>query len=111
MNDPVAQAARRAAKELAALAPGVRSDVEAALDSRAGAQFLDPISLGALIVSAAQLAWTIRRDRAQHASPDAVAHELRVELVFPTDVAPQLRDRIVEAVAREAVAVSEETRS
>ena len=110
MSDPVALAARRAAKTLASLAPGVRSDVEAALDRRASGQYLDPVSLGALIVSAAQLAWTIHRDRQSKAPPDVIAHEVRVRLEAPADVTPELCDQLVEAVVRETVAAAEQER-
>jgi hypothetical protein len=72
MTDPIAAAARAAAHRLAAEhGPGLAADVEAALhtrdaDQRPG-QYLDPVSLGTLIVAIATLAWTIYTDkRKQH---------------------------------------------
>ena len=52
MNDPVVLGARAAAKRLAAeLEPGLRGEVELALQarSRTPEQYVDPIALGALI--------------------------------------------------------------
>ena len=69
---------------------------------------LDPVSLGALVVSAAQLAWTIHRDRNRKAPPDVVAHEVRMRLEAPADVTTEQRDRLVEAVVREAVVAAEQ---
>src|SRR6202035_2704826 len=64
IDDPAAAAARSAAAILAPdLGQHLSVEVEAALAARAGAQrperFFDPVSLGALIVSIATLAWTI----------------------------------------------------
>ena len=108
MSDPVALVARQAAKKLAPHAPGVRSDVEAALDRRSSGQYLDPVSLGALVVSAAQLAWTIHRDRERKAPPDVIAHEVRVRLEAPADVTTEVRNRLVEAVVLETVVAAEQ---
>ena len=72
MTDHAAEAARSAAVILAPdLGRNLTVEVEAALAARAGDQrpdrYLDVVSLGGLIVSAATLAWTIYvnlRDRA-----------------------------------------------
>jgi hypothetical protein len=66
MTDPVAHIARAAAAHLAAEhGPALPVDVEAALHARGSTpgpeRYLDPVALGALIVS---LAWTIYTDSA-----------------------------------------------
>jgi len=67
MTDPIAAAAHRLAAEHG---PGLPAEVEAALHTRdAGqrpGQYLDPISLGTLIVAIATLAWTIYTDQRKH---------------------------------------------
>jgi hypothetical protein len=64
MIDPVEHTVRAAAHRLVAEhGPGLVTDVEAALHARGSAQrpeqYLDPVSLGSLIVSVATLAWTV----------------------------------------------------
>jgi hypothetical protein len=84
VNDPIADSARAAAERLDSdYGPGLISEVEAALSSQGQEQFFDPVSLGALIVSIATLAWTIYSDLKKTASspaPDVVARTIRVEL-------------------------------
>lgn len=68
MDDPVSDSARAAADRLtltAEVGQQVVTDVEAALhdaERRRPEQYLDPISLGGLIVSIATLAWTAYND-------------------------------------------------
>ena len=67
MVDPITHVAQAAAKRLAAdHGPGLASDVEAALLSRVAVhrkgQYVDPASLGSLIVTAATLAWAVYSD-------------------------------------------------
>ena len=79
MTDAVADAARSAATILAPdLGQNLPAEVEAALAARGGdyrpERYLDPVSLGSLIVSVATLAWTIyndQRGRIQEAKPRA----------------------------------------
>ena len=91
MVDPVvdAEGAARGARAAAVrLAPefgaGLPVDVEAALHKSAGGdRYLDPVSVSALVVSAAQFAWTIYIDlKAKSAKPsrEVVARRVRVEL-------------------------------
>jgi hypothetical protein len=69
-EDPVADAARAAAEELAPQLgrPQLAMDVEAALYARGDggqqrpAQYVDPVALGGLIVAVATLAWQVYRD-------------------------------------------------
>ncbi|MEV0379177.1 hypothetical protein [Nonomuraea sp. NPDC050643] len=83
-SDPVADAARAVARRLT---PGLVTDVEVALQARDAAkrpdQYLDPVSLASLIVSAAALAWTVYRDlrkRTDTPSADVVTRRVRTEL-------------------------------
>jgi hypothetical protein len=67
MSDPVEVTARATAAQLAVeYGPGVVAEVDAALHARRRAerpqQFVDPVSLGSLIVAVATLAWTIYAD-------------------------------------------------
>ena len=67
MSDPIEVTARAIAAQLAAEhGPGVVAEVDAALHARRRAerpqQFVDPVSLGSLIVAVATLAWTIYAD-------------------------------------------------
>jgi hypothetical protein len=68
MTDPAAGAARAAAAILAPdLGPDLPAEVEIALAARGDWQrpdlYLDPVSLGGLIVAIATLAWTIYTDQ------------------------------------------------
>jgi len=109
MTDPIAAAARAAAARLAAEhGPGLAADVEAALhtrdaDQRPG-QYLDPVSLGTLIVAIATLAWTIYTDKRKTAPdppPGAVARQVRIELRQQGGTSPHDTDRITEIVVTE----------
>ena len=118
MNDPVTAAARAAAELLAAeYGPGLRVEVEAALDARGApqrpVQYLDPVSLGSLIVSAATLAWTIYADlRKSTLEPatDEVARQVSTELRERGDASPQKADRITEVVVTEIIKVTRNPR-
>ncbi|WP_406673618.1 hypothetical protein WBK31_32140 [Nonomuraea sp. N2-4H] len=88
MTDPVADGARAAAHRLAAQhGPSLIMDVEAALHDRGTSrrpdQYIDPISLGSLIVSVAALAWTVYTDlkkKTDAPSNDVVIRRVRSEL-------------------------------
>jgi hypothetical protein len=122
MNDPVADAARSAAVILAPdLGRNLPTEVEAALAARAGAQrpdrFLDPVSLGSVIVSIATLAWTIyndQRNRTQEQKPkpdcivhepeaDSIAHQVRNALRDQDMNLPPGTERITELIATEII--------
>jgi hypothetical protein len=88
--------------------PVLPVDVERVIRTRQHApdQFLDPISLGALLVSAATLAWTVYQDlRSIHAepSPSVVARTVRVQLQVPPGTDPADRDRIIEVTVEEVI--------
>ena len=111
MTDPVAPIARAAAARLAAAhGPALAVDVEAALARRGPAQppqrYLDPVSLGSLVVSAATLAWTVYTDlRAKTRSPsrDVLARTVRVRLDTADTVDTATRDHIIDVVVDETV--------
>ena len=111
MTDPVAPIARAAAARLAAAhGPALTMDVEAALAHRGPApppqRYLDPVSLGSLVVSVATLAWTVYTDlRARTRSPsrDVLARTVRVRLDTADAVDAATRDHIIEVVVDETV--------
>jgi hypothetical protein len=84
------------------------TDVEAALhdaERRRPEQYLDPISLGGLIVSIATLAWTAYNDlknRTPKPDSEAIARKIRVELPNPhaTSSAPIPRSRAICSATR-----------
>lgn len=122
MNDAVQQAARAAAARLAPeYGQRLPADVEAALHSADSTprrdQYLDPISLGGLIVSVATLAWTVYQDhKKKYNDPPAasvIIRTIRIELSdngIPEQVGTEQRDRIIQAVVEETThAINDET--
>jgi hypothetical protein len=111
VTEPVADSARGAAQRLAGelSEPRLVTDVEAALVAGEGRtvpdRYLDPISLGALIVSVAQLAWTVYTDlKKQTPEPAREVVERRVRVQLPAGEVPAAqRDRIIEVVVEETV--------
>jgi hypothetical protein len=108
MTDPVIIAARAAARRLAVEAgPGLVAEVEAALADRNSRlelpQYIDPVSLGGLIVSSATLAWTVysglKKD-ARKPSADLVARIVRIRL---GDSGHAASEHVVEVVVSEAI--------
>jgi hypothetical protein len=123
IDDPAAAAARSAAAILAPdLGQHLPVEVEAALAARAGDQrperFFDPVSLGALIVSIATLAWTIYNDQRSRASEakvqapeqESVARQARIALREQDTVLPSGTERITEIVVTEIIRQSKQAR-
>lgn len=118
MNDPVTAAARAAAELLQPeYGPGLRAEVESALDARGASQrpvqYFDPVSLGSLIVSAATLAWTIYanlRKSTPEPATDEVARQVSAELRESGDASPEKADRITEVVVTEIIKVTRNLR-
>jgi hypothetical protein len=115
MTDPTEVGARAAAARLVddtnRTLPG---DVERALASRDRSQppdrYFDPISLGALIVSAAGLAWTVYKDlrkKTPSPSPEVVARTVRVQLDGPEGLDSQRRDQIIDITVQETIKAAE----
>ncbi|ALV34161.1 hypothetical protein [Streptomyces sp. CdTB01] len=122
MADPVGQGARAAAQRLAA--PNdldLTTDVEAALHTREATrpdQYLDPISLGALIVSVASLAWTVYNDlRKQTTTPhrDVITRHVRIRLDQAETPHPALspadRDRYIDITVEETLNAAQDAAS
>ncbi|MDJ1135454.1 hypothetical protein [Streptomyces iconiensis] len=120
MTDPIATGARAAANRLTAPnGPALAAEVEAALHVRATTsrpvQYIDPVSLGALIVSIAGLTWTVYRDLRKTTpapSPEVVARHVRVRLDRDSrPPGPELdaadRDQVIEIVIEETVRSAE----
>lgn len=115
MTDMVTAAARAAAERLANdYGPGVVADVEAALyasGSQRREQFLDPVSMGSLIVSIAALAWTVYTDlktKKSKATPDVLARAVRVELRIHRHENPPTPNKIIEVVVTEIINVAKD---
>jgi hypothetical protein len=115
MSDPVEVGARAAAAHLVDhTTPRLQADVERALAHRDTLQrpdqYLDPISLGALIVSVASLAWTIYQDlkkKTRAPSPEVVARTVRIQLEDPHGLDSQQRDRIIDITVAETIQASQ----
>ena len=115
MTDPVADAARAAADALApGLGPGLRAEVEAALAARnAGSRRpgqYDPaviaglgISAASLIVTIAQLAWSIitRPDHSTPPPPEIIARQISITLRQHDTPPPPGAERIIDVVITE----------
>lgn len=109
-DDAVVRGARAAAGRLAReFGASLPADVEVALmvpqDER-GARYLDPVAVAALIVSVAQLAWTLYTDLRKHTerpAPALVARMVRVQLADRTDLEPAERNRVIDIVVAETL--------
>jgi hypothetical protein len=107
MDTYVARTARSAADALAIEfdEPRLVDEVEASLYARASAQrpgdYLDPIALGSLIVSVANLAWVIYMDRkkvAKPVTPKEIVDTVKMELPETEGLDPARRDKIINIV-------------
>jgi hypothetical protein len=118
VTDPVADAARAAAVTLApSLGPGLPAEVEAALYARHTGEkrpgHYDPLAIASLavgaadlIVSIAQLAWSIYSDqRKQTADPSAtsIARQVRIALREQDTPMPPGTGRITSVVITEII--------
>jgi hypothetical protein len=117
LDDPVAAAARAAAGRLSDQhGPGLAADVEAALHTRDTGhrpdRYLDPVSLGSLIVSIASLAWTIYtglKQKTPNPPPDVLSRAVRVELRARGDHAASSQDQITDVVVTEIIRAASNT--
>jgi hypothetical protein len=117
VDGPVARGARASAQRLAP-GPGgsLTADVEAALHNHASAQpeqYLDPISLGALIVAVADLTWTIYTDlktETPRPSPQVIARRIRIELNDSAQIEVTERDRVIDVVVTETIQAIDESK-
>lgn len=116
MSDPVEVTARATAAQLAAeYGPGVVAEVDAALYARRRAerpqQFVDPVSLGSLIVAVATLAWTIYADlrkRTPEPPQEEVERQVIVELQEQGAADRKDAERITAIAVTEAIRAARE---
>src|SRR4051794_41937864 len=107
----VERSARAAAQRLTAayglrLVPDVEAALYAAGSERRPEQYLDPISLAALIVAAAQFGWTVYQDHKKGAakpSREVIERRIRVELPERTDIAAADRNRVIAVITEEII--------
>jgi hypothetical protein len=106
----VANTVRAAAVRLARdYDPDLPAQVEAVLAARGTSEpvdrYLDPVSLGGLIVAIASLGWTVYADRRERTGrrsrPDTIAREVRAALREQEGLLPQGTDRIIDVIAAE----------
>ncbi len=120
MTDPAAEAARAAAALLAAdLGAGLPAEVEAVLyarehePTRRGTfDFGLSIAAATLIVTIAQLAWSILSDRRKEEpkpSVESVSREVRISLRERETALPAGTERIAEVVISEVIKFSGES--
>ncbi|MEU8242350.1 hypothetical protein AB0C07_29220 [Actinoplanes missouriensis] len=114
MTESVAAASRAAAQRLTGTyGPRLTADVEAALHATDGRpqQYTDPVAIGGLIVAVANFAWTVYWNLKQGSSqaqpqPHVIVRTIRLDLPASTDLGPDERNRIIEAVVDETIAVA-----
>lgn len=119
MTDPITAAARATAERLTAeYGPGLAAEVEAALPARGTVrrpdQYVDPVSVGSLIVAIATLAWTVYSDlrkKTSKPSPEVVARQVCAE--FREYDGPGINDsgRITSIVVTEIIQAGQDRAS
>jgi hypothetical protein len=110
-DDPVAVLARSAAGRLSTrYGPELVPEVEAALYTRGSeqrpGQYLDPVSLGSLIVGIASLAWSIYiglKQKTPNPAPDVLARAVRDELRTRGNAAVEHQNEVTDVVVTEIV--------
>lgn len=121
-DDPVRWAARTAAQRLeSGRWPGLTVDVEAALDDRRSKdpggrdgrpeQYVDAISLAALIVAAADLAWSVYAELRKKTSKPApaITQRLRIEFTEFRLIKSTERDHVIEIIVDEIIRSDDQT--
>lgn len=119
-SDTIDEVARRSAARLVDIDPRLPDQVEQALAedplSRSADRIIDPISLGALVVSIVSLGWTvyhdIKKDRATARLDQAGRTQRLTEQLqeagpeigpMPSDFTPERRAQIISVIATEIV--------
>ncbi len=121
-DDPVRRAARMAAQRLESRRwPGLTVEIEAALEDRRSKdpsgrdghpdQYVDAIPLAALIVAAADLAWSVYAELRTKTSKPApvITQRLRVELIESRVIESTERDRVIEVIVDEIIRSDDQT--
>jgi hypothetical protein len=114
MASPTDRIARRAAQRLARnadlppLVPEVERQLQAG-EADQPAERYEPVtvSLAALVVSIASLAWTIYTDlrkQTPRPDPEALKRRIRVEVDLPEQVSAADRDRVLAVIVEETLA-------
>ena len=109
--NPVDEGSRAAAARMAdQYGSDLPTHVEAELrrDPKAApGQYFDPISIGALIVSIATLAWTVYQDLREpnqpEPDPQVVARTVRIQLDHPDELTDQERAHIIDVTVEEVL--------
>jgi hypothetical protein len=118
VDDPVSVIAHAAADRLApGHGPELAAELEAALNAQKSAtppqQYgVDPVSLGTLIVTIADLAWTIYTDlkkETPNPAPEVVARKVRVELRNSSDTSPTRSREITDVIVTEITKMSSDS--
>jgi hypothetical protein len=112
---PVERGARAAARRLSHdYGAHIALEVEAALGSvgpsRRAEQYLDPVALAALVISAAQLSWSVYMDlRSRKAKParEVIERIVTVKLPERSDISTTDRERVITVVTEEIVRQAE----
>lgn len=115
MTDPVAVAARAAAGRLVGeYGPRLAADVEAALHaggSQRRDQYIDSVAAGELIVSIANLAWTVYlglKSKTAKPAPEVVTRSVRVELRNRGEGDVSEQDKITDVVVTEIIKAADD---
>ncbi|MGW0854541.1 hypothetical protein [Streptomyces sp. NPDC002690] len=115
MTNPIEMGARAAAQRVTTQhTPTLVADVEVAIHARETTsrpnQYLDPISLGSLIVSIATLAWTMYKDSKKDGSAprtEVITRRVRIQLQNAdapgTELGSAEQARIIEATVEETL--------
>jgi tetratricopeptide (TPR) repeat protein len=116
MTDSIEAISRAAASRLAAQGePAVVAEVEAALVAGPDGhrdQYVDPISLGALIVSVATLAWQVYTDlkaRKDTPSKEVLARRVRIQLENSDHTSTPDDQQVIEIVVDETIEQGEQS--
>lgn len=109
-TDPIAATARTVAHQLTdQYGPHLPADVEAALQTngdRSPQQYLDPVSLGGLIVAVATLAWAAYQDLKKSTPqppPTVITRTIRLRLTDTAALPTHERDRIIDLTVTETI--------
>lgn len=117
MNSVVQEGVRAAAARLEdTYGPDLPTQVEAELHRGPDAapdQYFDPISIAALILGIAQLAWTVyhdlRKSNQSEPDPQVVTRTVRIQLDHPSNLGPQERAHVIEVTVEEVLRRTEES--
>ena len=112
-DDPIAEIARAAAHRVApTMARAVEVELASRERHRRPERYVDPISLGGLIVATATLAWNVYQDlKTKTPKPprDTMARTVRVTLRNTDSHSPAEQDHIIDIVIDETLRAAEKS--